>query len=308
MNAIIAEISSSSPYLWDFKLYWIIVGPTTLATILLPLIAGPVLRWTLKTFHRNRIYLRPLVALLCIGALIALDWFVSPTVYLYLFGISFGSVAAYTLIRASYTGRDQLIWCGYSVTFAASFTMDNLIASLGNVGICGYMSITYLILVFLRPEIEEIVGPRLAQLLQKVMRHSPTMQRETLDKIRTLKSNLLFREGIAIILYYGFAVLIFLKLSMWYSLCLFTIPHLVFSTNRLIRSVCTRKLLPHWLLYVIIFWLSFAVDYDAPTVYGLTCFFPMGYLFCLWIFLDHKPFFYKQQQRLSRFLLNRRNG
>ena len=186
--------------------------------------------------------------------------------------------------------------------------MDNLIASLGNVGICGYMSITYLILVFLRPEIEEIVGPRLAQLLQKVMRHSPTMQRETLDKIRTLKSNLLFREGIAIILYYGFAVLIFLKLSMWYSLCLFTIPHLVFSTNRLIRSVCTRKLLPHWLLYVIIFWLSFAVDYDAPTVYGLTCFFPMGYLFCLWIFLDHKPFFYKQQQRLSRFLLNRRNG
>ena len=308
MNAIIAEISSSSPYLWDFKLYWIIVGPTTLATILLPLIAGPVLRWTLKTFHRNRIYLRPLVALLCLGALIALDYFIPPTIYLFLFGISFGSVAGYTLIRASYTARDQLIWCGYSVTFAASFTMDNLIRSLANVGICGYMSLMYLILVWLRPEVEELVGRRLAQLLQKVMRHSPTIQRKTLDKLRALESDLRVRKGIAIIFYYGFALLMFYYLPMWYSLCLFSIPHCVFSTNRLIRSACTRKLLPHWLLYAIIFWLSFAVDYDAPTVYGLTCFFPMGYLFCLWIFLDHKPFFYKQQQRLGRFLLNRRNG
>ena len=306
MNAIIAEISSSGPYLWNFKLYWIIVCPTALATILLPLIAGPVLRSTLKTFHRNRIYLRPLVALLFLGAFVALDYFEPPIIYLYLFGASFGSVAGYTLIRASYTGRDQLIWCGYSIIFAASFTMDNLIGSLGNVGICGYMSVTYLILVWLRPEVEELVGRRLSELLQKALRHPPTSQRRTLGKLCALKSDLRVRKAIAIIIYYGLALLIYFLLPIEGSLPFFCIPQGVLATNRIIRSACTGKLLPHWLIYAISFWMSFTIDYVSP-VYGLTCFLPMSYLFSMWVFLDHKPFFYKQQQRLSRIFLNRRN-
>ena len=302
-NAIIAEISSSGPYLWSFKLYWIIIGPTTLTTILLPLIAGPVLRLTLKTFHRNRIYLRPLVALLCLGAFVVMDFFIPGIIYLSLFGVSFGSVAGYTLIRASYTGRNQLIWCGYSIIFAASFAMDRLI---GTLGICGYTSLIYLISVWLRPEVEELAGRRFAQLLQKVMRHFPTIQRKTLGKIRALDSNLRARKAIAIIIYYGLAFLIYHFLPKYGSLCFFCIPQGVLATNRIIRSARTGKFLPHWTIYAFSLCTSFTIDLVSP-VYGFTCFFPMGYLFSLWIFPDCKAFFYKQQQRLSEFELNRRN-
>ena len=305
MNTIIAETASSAPYLWDFKLFWIIAGLMTLATILLPLIGGSIFRLTVKTFHRNRIYLRPLIALLLLGALAALDYYIPATPYWYLFGFSFGSVAGCTLIHASYTGRDQLIWCGYSIIFAASFTMDELVGPLGNVGLCGYMSLTYLILVWLRPEVQEFVCVRLAQLLQKVMRHLPTTQCKSLGKLRALISDLRARKVMAIIMYYGLAVLLYFYLSKIGSLCFFSIPHFVLSTNRVIRSACTREFLPHWLVYAGIFWLSFILTYKFP-VYALTSFLPMAYLFSLWVFLDHNQFFYKQQQqRLSRFFLYR---
>ena len=277
MNTIIAEIASSSPYLWDFKLFWIIAGLMALATILLPVIGGPIFRWTVKTFHRNRIYIRPLSALLLLGALAAMDYFTPATPYWYLFGITFGSVAGYTLVRASYTGRDQLIWCSYSIIFAASFTMDEIVGPLGNVGLCGYFSLTYLILVWLRPEVEEFVGHRLAQLLQK----------RWLGKLRALISDRRAQKVMAIVIYYGLAVLLYFYLSEIGSLCFFSIPHGVLSINRVIRSASTGEFLLYWLIYAGIFWLSFIVTYKFP-VCALTSFLPMAYLFPLWIFLDHK--------------------
>lgn len=289
MNTLIAEIASSSPYLWDFKLFWIIAGIMALATILLPLIGGPIFRWTVKIFHRNRIYLRPISALLLLGALAAMDYFSPDTPYWYLFGISFGSVAGYTLIRASYTGKDELIWCAYSTIFAASFAMDETVGSLGKVGLCGYMSLTYLILVWLRPEVEEFVGHRLAQLLQKVMGHLPTVLRKSLRNLRTLIFDLRARKVMAIILYYGLAVILYFFLSNIGSLCFFSIPHGVFSTNRVIRSACTREFLPYWLIYAGIFWMSFYLTYMFPAI-ALTSFLPMAYLFSFWVFRDHKRF------------------
>ena len=282
MNAIIAETAASSPYLWDFKLFWIIAGIMALATILLPLIGGPILRWTVKTFHRNRIYSRPLSALLLLGAYAAMDYFTPATPYWYIFGISFGSVAVYTMVRASCTGIDEYIWCAYSIIFAASFTMDEIVGPLGNVGLCGYMSLTYLILVWLRPEVEQCVGHRLAQLrrlAQLLKQYLPTSLSGSLP-----------RKVIAIILYYGLAVLLYFYLSKIGSLCFFSIPHFVFSTNRVIRNVCdreSRKFFPYWLIYAGIFWLSFIVTYKFP-VYALTSFLPMAYLFSFWVFLGHK--------------------
>ena len=311
-----------------------------LATILLPVIGGPIFRWTVKTFHRNRIYLRPLAALLLLGAYAALDYYIPSTPYWYLFGFSFGSVAGYTLIRASYTGKDQLLWCAYSVIFAASFTMDEIVGPLGNVGLCGYMSLTYLILVYLRPEVKQFVGHRLAQLPQKekVMKRLPTTLCEWLGRLRALISDRRAQKVMAIIVYYGLAVLLYFYLSKIGSLCFFCIPHFVFSTNRVIRSFfdisrepqdvpstnrgfrrllsisqepqdvssisrvirCagTREFLPHWLIYAVIFWLSFTVTFKFP-VYALTSFLPMAYLFSFWVFLDHKPFYNRQKQHLG---------
>lgn len=57
-NALIDEISSSGPYLWSFKLYWIVAAQATLATILLPLVAGMVYRNIVKFVYNNRIYSR----------------------------------------------------------------------------------------------------------------------------------------------------------------------------------------------------------------------------------------------------------
>ena len=315
MNAIIVEIASSSPYLWDFKLFWIIAGLMALATILLPLIGGPTLRWTVKTFHRNRIYSRPLSALLLLGAYAAADYFTPATPYWYIFGISFGSVAGYTLVYASLTGVDEYIWCAYSIIFAASFTMDEIVGPLGNVGLCGYMSLTYLILVWLRSEVEQFVGHRLAQLLQKVKSHLSKIRFRSPGNLHALISDLRAWKLMAIILYYGIAVLLYFYLSKIGSLCVFSITHGVLSINRVIRSACTEEFLLHWLIYACIFWLSFVVTYKFP-VYALTSFLPMAYLCPFWVFVDdkghkyykdHSRFLNRQQQRIRRFFLYRRN-
>ena len=88
------------------------------------------------------------------------------------------------------------------------------------------MSLTYLILVWLRPEVVEFVGHRLAQLLQK----------RWLGKLHSLTCDRRAQKVMAIIIYYSLAVLLYFSLPKIGSLC---IPHGVFSINRVIRSVYT---------------------------------------------------------------------
>ena len=45
---LISAFSSANSYNWDFKWYWIAAIPLVIFSIILPISAGPVLRWTLQ--------------------------------------------------------------------------------------------------------------------------------------------------------------------------------------------------------------------------------------------------------------------
>ena len=288
-NAIIGEIASSGAYLWSLKLYWIISAPVTLATILLPLVAGPIFRSTVRAFYRNRTYLRPLVAIIILGGFTYIDVAVEGDAYTLGFGITLSAVALYMLYRASRSGKNQVIWCGYSITFAASFTIDQLVNP-GPFGISGYVSLGYLLVAWLRPEIRKP--------LQFITSHYVQLRDKWLNFIHT-KINRWTWQVVVIIIYYGFASLVYKFMSPYGRLAIFSIPLGVLSINRSIRSFFAQKHVYHWRLYTFIFLLSLTLDLATP-VHGFTCFLPMSYLFVFYIYHDHVLFFRKQLQRLRQ--------
>ena len=294
-NAIIGEIASSGAYLWNFKLYWIISAPVTLATILLPLVAGPIFRSTLRAFYRNRTYLRPLAGIIVLAGFVALDVALKGYLYTIVFGVTLGTVALYMLCRASRSGKNQVIWCGYSIIFAASFTIDQL-ANTGPVGISGYVSLGYLLVAWLRPEIRKP--------LQGITRHYVQLRDKWLDYIHT-QSNRRTWQVVVVIIYYGFAILVSNLVPSYGRLAMFSIPFGVLSINRVIRSFFAQKHVFRWVLYTIIFGFSLIIDL-ASTVGGVggftgfTGFFPMSYLFVFYIYNDHILFFRNQLRRLRQ--------
>ena len=288
-NAIIGEIASSGAYLWTFKIYWIISAPVTLATILLPLVAGPIFRSTVRAFYRNRTYLRPLFAIIVLGGFTYMDAALNEYIYTLVFGTTLGAVALYMLCRASRSGKNQVIWCGYSITFAASFTIDHLVNT-GRVGISGYVSLGYLLVAWLRPEIRKP--------LQFIIRHYVQARDKWLDYIYT-KISRSTRQVMVVVIYYSFATFVCLLVPFIGSLAIFSIPLGVLSINRSIRSFFAQKNVYHWALYTLIFGVSLTVDL-ATTVHGFTAFLPMSYLFASYIYHDHVLFFRKQLQRLRQ--------
>ena len=297
-NAIIGEIASSGAYLWDFKLYWIISAPVTLATILLPLVAGPTFRSTVRTFYRNRTYLSPLAGILLLVGLFSVDVGLDRYVYSLDFGITLGTVALYMLCRASRSGKNQVIWCGYSITFAASFTIDQLVDT-EPVGISVYVSLGYLLVAWLRPGIRK---PS-----QGITRHYVQLRDKWLDYIHT-KINRWTWQVVVVIIYYVFASLVLIFVPYHGRLAMFSIPLGVLSINRVIRSFFAQKHVYHWVLYTLIFGVSLALDL-ASTLDGFTGFtsftgfLPMSYLFVFYIYNDHVLFFRKHRQRLRQSCL-----
>lgn len=288
-NAIIGEIASSGGYLWSFKLYWIISASVTLATILLPLVAGPIFRSTVRAFYRNRTYLRPLVAITGLGGFTYIDVALNGYVYTIVFGTTLGAIALFMLCRASRSGKNQVIWCGYSITFAASFTIDQLVDT-GPVGISGYVSLGYLLVASLRPEIRKP--------LQFITRHYVQARDKWLDYFHT-KIKRWTWQVVVVVIYYSFTACVLRFVPFYGLMPIFSIPLGVLSINRSIRSCFAQKHVYHWILYTLIFGVSLTIDLAAP-IYGFTCFLPMSYLFGFYIYHDHVLFFRKQLQRLRQ--------
>lgn len=261
----------------------------TLATILLPLVAGPIFRSTLRAFYRNRTYLRPLLAITILAGFTYLDVAIDGYLYTLVFGIALGAVALYTLCRASRSGKNQVIWCGYSITFAAFFTIDQLVNT-GRVGITGYVSLGYLLVVWLHPEIRKP--------LQVITRHYVQLRDKWLDYIHT-KVNRWTWQVVLIIIYYAFASLVDTFVPLYVALAIFSIPLGVLSINRAIRSFFAQRHVFHWALYTLIFGASLTFDLITQ-VYGFTCFLPMTYLFVFYIYHDHVLFFRKHLRRLKQ--------
>ncbi len=310
-DAIVAAISSSGSYLWSFKMYWIIAAPITLATILLPLVAGPIFRRSVIYLYQNRYYARPILALLGLGGIVAMDQFAPVIPYLYVFGISYGLVALYKLIHASVYGKNQWIWTGFSIVFATSLAMDELVAAFAKVGMTGYLPLIYLFLVWYRFEIRDWLGPR----LQRPWSHISQRCRK-LQLLQFLQSKRWIWQVSLLCIYYTSAVLIYVNVPYYGALSIFSIPLGILAINRFIRSFVTRVYIIRWTVYTVLYTASLIMDaraawnsdceYDhvlynsGPSgelgsdcgqgllVFGFTCFVPATYLFGFWIFLDYK--------------------
>jgi hypothetical protein len=111
--ALIDAISNPGPYLWPFKSFWYISVSLTAVTILLPIIAGPISRWTVRSFSHYKNYWRVMVLLLGLGAIVALSRSTAYTIYQWIVICPQGVLALWMLYRAWRTEKGKLIVSTY---------------------------------------------------------------------------------------------------------------------------------------------------------------------------------------------------
>ncbi|KAL8905635.1 MAG: hypothetical protein Q9207_002508 [Kuettlingeria erythrocarpa] len=123
-DTITSAISMSGGYLWSFKMYWIIAAPVTFATILLPLVAGPTIRYIVEFFYHNRAYSRIALSLLGVAGEVLAAVFLPFLAYLIVFGVAYGTLALGILSQSSLSARNQLLWASFAAVFAYSLLLD----------------------------------------------------------------------------------------------------------------------------------------------------------------------------------------
>jgi hypothetical protein len=119
-DALITAISTSGSHLWTFKSYWYTTVHLTVATIILPLILGEIVRCLSKFSYHYRGYWRALVSVLVFAFAILANLFIPALGYDILFGIYLGVPAIGLLIRAFMKKRHRAVWIGFAVTFFSS--------------------------------------------------------------------------------------------------------------------------------------------------------------------------------------------
>ena len=70
-QAIISALASSGPHLFTFKQYWIVSVSVVVATILFPILIGPIFRSIFRQFQKNKAFLIPAFVFCVIGADVA---------------------------------------------------------------------------------------------------------------------------------------------------------------------------------------------------------------------------------------------
>lgn len=268
-DAITSAISMSGGYLWSFKIYWIITAPVTFATILLPLVAGPIVRYIVKFSYHNRAYSRIALSVLGVAgeaiAAASLPFFA----YLIIFGFAYGTLALVMLSRASLSGRNQLLWASFAAVFAYSFLVDFYVDVY--IQITGFMPLVFLILALFRSDIRRVL-PRRSRMSPIARLLNPWR------KYRQLR-------WVSIILYYTLASFLCIY-EVYRAWEVIIVALIILAINRLIRSSVSREHVVHWRIYGLLLVLSAAIDYTLPTY--LLLFLPITYAFAIWISQDLK--------------------
>ena len=124
MLLIINAITGSGTHLWSFKGYWIVTLLVVAATIFFPMLVGPVFRYSIRKLLKNTAFIVPILMLLTIVASIATSLKDKFTAYTAVVLFPFGSTAVALMIYASMAGKDQILWCGYAMTYGTSLWID----------------------------------------------------------------------------------------------------------------------------------------------------------------------------------------
>ena len=293
-NAIINAIAGSGTHLFSFKDYWIVTLPVVAATIFLPIIAGPVFRYSIRKLLKNTAFIVPILMLLTIVASIATSLKDKFTAYTAVVLFPFGLTAVALLIYASVNGKDQILWCGYAVTYGTSLWIDTFVRDFRIIDtpkgpwVAGLLPPLYLLITHCGINI----GHRLKVFTLKCIGMDQGAKKGFL------------RRAAPIILYHIFAIPYWVKVRDRGTLL--AIPFAILVANRLLNT--TRDSNPKrfffWLGFLFIWICSVAADRNsAPSRLSgfFIAFFPMWTLFAYRAYLDHKT-------RIHEALRKKRRG
>ena len=275
-------------------MYWVITAPVTLATILLPLIAGHVFRSITQFCYENRIYALTISVILLLAGIVLMSVYMPVQVYLPAFGMAFGGIALFAAVYAARTGRYQWLSAGFSMVFAVSIATDWYVVTVFPV--TGVVPLVYLILSYFRVEIKDFLGPRLE-------RCRPYINK----RLYPPRCHSWIWQAVIVCMYYTSAV----YLSYWLpvpSLFIVGIPLGLLGVNRLIYSFANPR--PehkhYWTIYAFVYLSSLLLGYFISSL--CLALVPMTYPFAFWLYLDHRRWIDAQLWRFIRDLPRDRNG
>ena len=283
-EAIINAIAQSGTHLFSFKDYWIITLSVVAATILFPIIVGPVFRFSVRKLLRNTAFIVPILMLLTIIASLATSLKNKFAAFTGVILFPFALAAIGLTIYASIKGKDQILWCGFAFTYGTSLWIDTFVRDFRIINtpkgpwVAGLLPPAYMLITHCGIN----VNPRFKALLWKWF----SIIRGAEEKTKRER----FRAAV-VFLYHGIVI------AYWYNVrdrgTLLAIPHAILAANRLLST--TRDSNPKrfyiWLGFLIIWICSVSADrHLAPSRFSgfFIAFFPMWALFGFWAYLDYK--------------------
>ncbi|KAL9037397.1 MAG: hypothetical protein Q9180_003738 [Flavoplaca navasiana] len=281
-EAITSAISTSGAYLWSFKIYWIIAAPVTFVTILLPLIAGPTARNVFQFFYHKPAYLWTILIFLGFVGEIVLAVANSALVYLYIFGIAYGALALFMLLRASITGHHSLLWSSFAGVYAYSFLLDLNNEQVERVPVTGLIPLIFLIIVLLRSHIR--------RLLLSISHGSiATHHFNNASRRRQLCWT-------GIILYYVMVSLLVAFAPSPLLREIIIIPLLILGINPLVHKLTHGVIISRWTCYTVLLLASALIDWF--TILWLLPYLPTTFIISVWVYQEHKAYFVSRFRRI----------
>ena len=298
-GTLLSATTNSGSHLWDFKSYWYLTVPITVATIVLPLIAGKIFRMTLQSFYRYQFYWRASLVICFLAVLIVINIEIPPLIgfgfYIFVFGIIQGGVAFVGLTWASIAGKRQIIWVGFSTIVVLSFSINlGLLFVSETFRLTGFLPLIFLFMTWTRDDSLALI--RIAFQHLRVLIPS-----RIFDSLRgVLKAARLhlgwFQFMLAIC-----SIALFLALHVttpkgtYIGLVSGSFGPLAY--NRLLRSL-TRRDRNYWIAFSIVVATSTILDWWTRS--GSGGYLPITYLYCGWIRDGLISFTKKQLRRLSK--------
>ncbi|KIN03469.1 hypothetical protein OIDMADRAFT_177664 [Oidiodendron maius Zn] len=171
VSAIMETSSSPSPHLWSFAQFLYISFALSATTIILPIIAGPIFRVTLRSFYQYKVYWRLAVLVFVLSSNIVLDVYIPPLPFEVVFGAPQVAFSLYKLAQARLRGRQKKRWTGYATllgvciaideTAPGSFGTKKLIHYSQNVGLVAFLPPLYLFAIWMQRDPPMLSNSRL---------------------------------------------------------------------------------------------------------------------------------------------------
>ena len=287
-EAIVSAITESGTHLFRFKDYWIVTLPVVAATILMPIIVGPVFRFSVRHLLSNTAFIVPFLMLLTMAASLATSIGNQFAAYTAIVLFPFGYTAAHLMVYASTTGTDQLLWCGYTIAYGTSLWIDSFVLHFRIIDtpkgpfVSGLLPPAYLLITHCGISNWIHVGSRFKSAAWKWFGVVKGTEGERKRE---------YCRGTLMLLYHGIAI------AYWYNVrdkgTLLAIPFAILAANRLLSTTrdATRKRFYIWFAFLILWICSVAVDRNlAPSKSSgfFIAFFPAWALFGSWAYSDHK--------------------